>query len=42
LLFAWGAILSEVSNGTPVQLVVGGLETSMLGLGLVALKALVH
>jgi hypothetical protein len=42
LLFAWGAVLSELANGTPVQIVVGGLETSTLGLVLVALKALVH
>src|SRR3954451_1464662 len=42
LLFAWGAVLSELANGTRVQVFVGGLETSTLGLVLVALKALVH
>jgi hypothetical protein len=42
LLFAWGAVLSELANGTWVQVVVRGLETATLGLVLVALKALVH
>jgi hypothetical protein len=42
LLFAWGAGLRQRADGTPVQVVVAGLQTSMLGLVLVALKALVH
>jgi hypothetical protein len=42
LLFFWGAAIRQRAGGAPVQLVVAGLETSTLGLVLVALKALVH
>jgi hypothetical protein len=41
-LFVWGAALRQRAGGTPAQITVAGLATSMLGLVVVALKVLVH
>jgi hypothetical protein len=41
-LFIWGAALRQRAGGTPAQVTVAGLATSMLGLVVVALKVLVH
>ena len=42
LLFAWGAILRHRAAGSPLEFIAAGLTTAMLGLVLVALKALIH
>jgi hypothetical protein len=42
LLFIWGAALRERAGGTPLQALLSGLATAMLGLVIVALKVLVH
>jgi len=42
LLFAWGAILRHRATGNAMEAIPAGLTTAMLGLTLVALKALVH
>ena len=41
-LFCWGAILRHRAAGTAFEWVMAGATTAMLGLVLVALKALVH
>ncbi len=42
LLFAWGALLRRRAAGNAMESTLAGLTTAMLGLVLVALKALVH
>ena len=42
LLFAWGAILRHRAAGNSMESIAAGLTTAMLGLALVALKALIH
>ena len=42
LLFIWGAILRHRAAGSPLEFIGAGLTTAMLGLALVALKALIH
>ena len=42
LLFAWGAILRHRAAGSALQFIAAGLTTAMLGVALVALKAIVH
>lgn len=42
LLFCWGAILRHRAEGTTFEWLMAGASTAMLGLVLIALKALVH
>ena len=42
LLFVWGAILRHRAAGSPLEFIAAGLTTAMLGLVLVALKAVIH
>jgi hypothetical protein len=42
LLFCWGAILRHGAEGSTFEWLMAGVTTAMLGLVLVALKALVH